>query len=82
MLHTLSANEYYRWFVYINEYEPPDVNEVQTAVLSNMIASFMGSKNSTYKNFLIRGKKQAKKKVSNLASAFAGIAKPFKSKKK
>ena len=53
MEQSMDEDELRGWADYFAE-ETPDVNELQMAVLSNMIASYMGNKNSKYTDFLIR----------------------------
>jgi len=65
--HTMSVKELMAWSVYFKD-ESPDVNEIQMAVLSNMVVSYMGKKNSKYTDFLIRKQATAKtddKPISN-----------------
>ena len=75
MEQSMDEAELYKWSLYLDD-ETPDVPELQNAILSNMIARYMGSKNSKYEDFLIRGKK--KEAASTLMSADA-IKAAFKS---
>ena len=58
----MDAEELRNWSYYFAE-EKPDVQELQMAVLSNMIASYMGVKNSKYTNYLIRKQKEPETKA-------------------
>ena len=63
----MDEEELRNWSYYFAE-EKPDVMELQMSVLSNMIASYMGVKNSKYTNFLIRKQKEVESKpMSNSA---------------
>ena len=65
----MDEKELYNWSVYLKE-ETPDVNELQMAILSNMISAYMGNKDTKYTNFLIRKQKEDKstdKPISNYA---------------
>ena len=69
MERSMDENELRDWAIYLNE-ETPDVAELQTAILSNMIASYMGVKNTKYENFLVRKPREQKvddKPISNEA---------------
>ena len=62
---TMSVSELMAWSTYFRN-EPPDIQEMQMAVLSNMISSYMGNKKSKYANYLIRKPKQVEDKaISN-----------------
>ena len=66
---SLTHDELYKWSLYLAE-ETPDVNELQMAILSNMVASYMSKKKKSYKDFLIRKEVAAEvedKKISNAA---------------
>ncbi len=66
---SLTHEELYKWSLYLAE-ETPDVNELQMAILSNMVASYMSKKKKSYKDFLIRKEVVAEvedKKISNAA---------------
>ena len=73
----MTYKEFEGWVSYLNT-KGPDVNEVQMAVLSNLVASGLGSKNSKVDNFLISGKTSPKKQhtsfdsFNNIASDYQG----------
>lgn len=76
LTHSLTAEEYRNWSIYLRD-EQPDAHEYQLAILSNMVVTYMGKKNSKYTDFLIRGQKR-KPQGSNLAQAFGAIATDMK----
>ncbi len=49
----MDEDELRNWSIYLRD-QTPDVAELQMAVLSNIIISYMGKKNSKYTDFLIR----------------------------
>jgi len=49
----MTREELHSWNKYLNE-ETPDIQEMQMAVMSNMIARYAGSKTSKFNDFLIR----------------------------
>ena len=66
MLNSMSEEEYTNWSKYITKHETPDVQEIQLAVISNLIVSAMGSKKkTTYKDFLLRGNTKKKEPISS-----------------
>jgi len=77
MERSMSEQELYNWSVYLKN-EKPDVNELQMAVLANMISSYMGNKKSKFENFLIRkqNKETTNKPMSNssILGAFQALA--------
>ena len=60
--HTMSVRELINWSTYFKD-EAPSINEMQMAVLSNMVSSYMGNKKSKYENYLIRKPHQKEAKV-------------------
>jgi len=62
---SMDKEELFKWSLYFKQ-EKPDVNELQMSVLSNMIARYMGSKNSKHTDYLIRHQEPVKTKaISN-----------------
>ena len=53
----MSQREFYGWLDYLND-KGPDVQELQLAVLSNMVASGLGSKKSKVSDFIITKQRQ------------------------
>jgi len=83
MRNTLSNKEYNGWLAYFNE-PVPDIQEVQMATLSLMVAQGLGAKNTTHSDYLIRKPIKIDKKPSNgtlsqneVMSVFGGIATPL-----
>lgn len=76
--HTLSYRELYKWYEYYNE-EPflADRNEQQMAILSNLVASFGGSK-AKVKDFMVSNKNKKEPiaredYLKSLKSAFSSM---------
>lgn len=79
----LTVSEFDGWVKYFTN-KPPDVQEIQMAVLMNMVASGLGAKNSKVDNYIIsnheaKGVKE-EEKPKTLFDAFASIATPYKPK--
>lgn len=78
MKQMLPPSEFRGWLKYIAN-KQPDVNEMQMAVLTAMVAQGLGSKNASYKDFLIR-KQETRGQKNNIMSAgevksiFSGLA--------
>ena len=53
----MPVSEYRGWLLYLNN-KQPDETEIQLAVLSNLVASGLGSKKSKVDNFLLNKPKQ------------------------
>ena len=68
----ITYKEFQGWVSYLNT-KGPDVAEVQMAVLSNLVASGLGAKNSKVKDYLISSKK-AVDKPSTAFDSFANIS--------
>ena len=75
----MSYKEFEGWVSYLNT-KGPNVAEVQMAVLSNLVASGLGSKNSKVDDFLVSSKKSPTKQHTAFDS-FAGIATEYKGPK-
>ena len=76
----ISYKEFEGWVSYLNT-KGPDVAEVQMAVLSNLVASGLGAKNSKVDNFLISSK-SAPTSEHTAFDSFAGVAKDYEGPKK
>ena len=66
---SMSREELFEWVEYLS-HEPPSVDELQMAVLSNIVVRYAGSKNSKYTDFLVRkqqGNNSDDKPISNKA---------------
>jgi len=64
---SMDREELLKWSLYFKE-EKPTPEELQMAVLSNMISTYMGRKNSKYTDYLIRHHEPVKTKaISNEA---------------
>ena len=72
---SMGVDEFQNWSTYLRD-ETPSPNELQMAVLSNMISRYMGNKTSTYKDFLIR--KQNKTPISNKPISNTALLETFK----
>jgi len=85
MKQALTYREYQGWLAYLT-HQSPDVQEIQMATLTLMVARAMGSKNSEHDDFIIRKPAkqvtEAKTKdglltFNEVRSVFAGIATPM-----
>lgn len=73
--------EFEGWVSYLNQ-KGPDVAEMQMAVLSNLVASGLGVKNSKVENFLMSNKQAKETKQPTAFDSFANAAKDYSGPKK
>ena len=79
MKQLLTTKEFNDWVEYLYT-KGPDVQEIQMAVLSNMVAQGLGSKKSKVDDFII-SKQKPQKQTTNVMSAdevssvFGGLSK-------
>ena len=76
----ITYKEFQGWVSYLNS-KGPDVTEVQLAVLSNLVASGLGSKNSKVTDFILSTTGEKVKPKTSFDS-FNAIATDFKGSKK
>ena len=81
----ITVGEFNGWVHYLNN-KPADIMEVQMAVLSNIVASAAGAKNTKVTDFILSGKNDKPVKSKNLQkqnfNAFNAIAQDYKPSKK
>lgn len=87
MRNTITNKEFFGWLSYY-DMPMPDIQEVQLATLSVMVAQGLGAKNVKHEDYLVRKPEKAKPKetvaldnglldINEVQSVFAGIATPL-----
>ena len=78
----LTKKEYHQWIAYFNQ-KQPDVQEMQMAILTSMVAQGLGSKKAQMNDFLIHKLKPTDNELKplpmgDIEAVFASFAKPMK----
>ena len=86
MRQVLTTTEYHGWLAYF-QYQSPDVQEIQMATLTLMVAQGLGAKNAQHTDYIVRKPKKTKSTEAptptgvltqnEVMSVFAGIATPL-----
>jgi len=77
----LTYKEFQGWVSYLNS-KGPDVSEIQLAVLTNLVASGLGSKKSKVTDFILSKTDGKTTKPKTAFDSFAAIATEYKGPKK
>ena len=75
----ITVAEFNGWVSYLNS-KPPDVTEVQLAIIANIISSGLGAKNSNVEDYILsKTTKKPKEATTHTAfDSFNALAKTYK----